>query len=81
MTAPSPDLPMTIFLLTLKVHGMETYNQLIEDGYPSKLIIYKAISLSEKGYCDYGTTPKYCWLTPKGEEYLRGPRPDQKEDK
>lgn len=70
MTAPKPKLPMKVFLRALKKYGMDTHARLVADGFPSKLVIYKAVSLSGKGYCDYGTTPKYCWLTPKGEAYL-----------
>lgn len=76
MTAPNPKLPMDVFLRALKKYGFDTYARLRAEGYARNLIIYKAISLSDKGYCDYGTTPKYCWLSPKGEAYLNSKKED-----
>jgi IMP cyclohydrolase len=74
MTAPSPDLPMVVWLRALAEHGIHGFDSLIAAGYPPKLVLYKALSASDKGHSDYGTTPRYSWITPKGEAFLAAHR-------
>jgi hypothetical protein len=39
--------------------------------YSEKAVIRKLEELTDRGYVDYGVSPRLAWLTEKGEEALR----------
>ena len=71
MTTPVPALPMEVYLSALEQHRLGTHAYLLEVGYPEKLIVSKALKASAKGYADYGTTVRFCWINPEGVAFLR----------
>lgn len=67
-------LAMYVYLATIEEHGLNAAHELAQTHHP-KVVLRKAEKAADKGYVEYGTSPWYTWLTPKGREFLARERP------
>jgi len=69
------DIPDELVLLLTKGWpqqcGVGVHDCLVLIGYPDKLALRKIERLVDRGLLEYGVSPRYAWLTEKGEEYLK----------
>jgi hypothetical protein len=69
------DIPDELVLLLAQTwhqnYNIGVHDALIALGFPDKLAYRKIEHLCSRGMLEYGCTPRYAWLTEKGEEYLK----------
>jgi hypothetical protein len=57
--------PLKVDLSHRCEHDKGVIELLVEEGVPEKLAYAKVEKLSDDGYLDYGTSPRYAWPTGK----------------
>lgn len=69
------DIPDELVLLLARAWSTErhtgVHDALITLGFPDKLAYRKIERLVSRGLLEYGVSPRYAWVTEKGEEYLK----------
>lgn len=70
------DLPTSLILVAVAVHGSRAYDALDEAGWPDKVIIRAFERDVRLGYLDWGVSVARPFLTREGEAALKGsPQP------
>lgn len=65
-------LPVKVYLRYVEMFGIDGPRILKDDGFHENVIYSKALKSSDKGYTDYGTSPRGSWITEEGKKFLNG---------